>query len=282
MEHPSGEAPQPDEHEGVRAARGIDQRRRQQIKSLALFVVVLAALIAVWQWLGSSARVNPLFTGSPTGVIDSYREWFGKGGPGWRDVNATLYELGVGFGLAIVIGAPLGIVFGWYRTVDAVTGPFIDFFYAMPHVALVPIIIIWFGIGSESKIVLVFASAIFPILVNTLSAVKTTDRELLVLGRAFMASDLQLLRTVVFPAAIPEIVTGIRLGLGKSLVAVIVAEMFAGSVGIGYEIRVAGNTFQTNRVLAGIFLTAVAGVIGSLLLSYIGKYFDRWRPIPSE
>ena len=256
--------------------------RRKRVRNVITFLIALAVVIAIWQWVGSSGIINPMFSGSPAGVIESYRQWFGDQGTGWTDVRATLFELGVGFGLAILVGIPLGILLGWYRSLDAVLGPFIDFFYAMPHVALVPIIIIWFGIDSASKIVLVFFSAIFPVLVNTISGVRTTEGEFLTLGKAFMANTLQLMWSIVLPAAIPAIFTGIRLALGKALVSVVVAEMFAGSVGIGFQIRVAGNTFQTNMVFAGIILTALAGVIGSLALGYASRYFDRWRPAPAE
>lgn len=237
----------------------------------------VVAFLALWEWVGTSGRVNPLFVGHPSGVFTDLVRWFTVGN-GWLDVRITAYELGVGFGLAIAIGIPLGILMGWYRPLNWALQPFVDLLYVTPRIALLPLIIIWFGIGSDSKILLVFLSSIFPILISTLSGVRTTDRSLLQVARSFEATDYQIFRTIVLPGSVPAIFTGLRLGLGRALVAVVVGQMFAANAGVGYTIRTAGNTFQTNLLLAGVLVIAATGIIGTLVIEKIGSYFDKWRP----
>ena len=235
------------------------------------------AFLGLWQYVGTSGMVNPLFTGYPTGIVSEGIRWF-IAGNGWHDLRVTIYELGVGFGMAILLGIPLGILMGWYRPLNWSLQPFVDVLYVTPRIALLPLIIIWFGIGSDSKILLVFLSALFPLLISTYAGVRTTDNSLLQVARSFEASDFQVFRTIVVPGCVPAIFTGLRLGLGRALVGVVVGQMFAANAGVGYTIRVAGNTFQTNLLLAGVALMAVAGIVGTIVIEKLGSYFDKWRP----
>src|SRR5207248_3235264 len=179
---------------------------------------------------------------------------------------------------AIVIGVPLGILMGWYGRVNAVLDPFVSALYAMPRIALLPLLMIWFGIGILSKIAIVFLGAIFPILVNTITGVRTVHADFVKVARSFGANDWQMFLTVVLPASVPLLLTGLRLGLGHALVGIVVGELYGATHGLGYLIATSGARFQTDKVMVGILLISAAGVALTELLRQIEKRFERWRP----
>ena len=149
---------------------------------------------------------------------------------------------------------------------------------ATPRVALLPLIIIWLGIGIPSKVGIIFLVAVFPMLINARDGVKTTPQNLLNAARSFGASEWQIFRSVVFPSTGPFILTGLRLGVGRALVGVLVGELYAATAGIGFMITVAGATFQTDKVFVGILIFATSGVILTTILDRVERRFDKWRP----
>jgi NitT/TauT family transport system permease protein len=167
---------------------------------------------------------------------------------------------------------------GWYRRVAYVLDPFVNAFYATPRVALLPLVVIWVGIGIWSKIAIVFLGAVFPVLLSTYSGVRTTDARLLRAARSFGADDLQIFRTLILPGSVPFIVTGLRLGVGRALIGVVVGELYAATAGIGFLISVAGNSFQTDKVFVGVLLIALVGIVSMELLGRLERRFERWRP----
>ena len=188
------------------------------------------------------------------------------------------YEFLVGYGMAIVIGVPLGILMGWYGRINAVLDPFVSALYATPRIALLPLLMIWFGIGIMSKIAIVFLGAIFPILVNTITGVRTLHADFVKVARSFGASDRQIFLTVALPSSVPLLLTGPRLGLGHALVGIVVGEMYGATHGLGFLIATSGARFQTDKLMVGILLIAAAGVALTELLRLIERRFERWRP----
>ena len=148
----------------------------------------------------------------------------------------------------------------------------------MPRIALYPLIIIWFGIASGSKIFIVFLSAMLPILVNTVAGVRNIDPDLLKAARAFCAQDRQIFATVALPYSVPFILTGVRQGVAHGLIGVIIGELFAGSEGIGYMISYAGQMFQTDTLLVGVVVVMIAGMMLTALGERVRRHFQRWRP----
>src|SRR5207237_10738978 len=142
-------------------------------------------------------------------------------------------ELIWGFALSIIMGLPLGLLMGWYRRLTMALDPFVTFFYSIPRVALTPLLIIWFGIGMNSKIAVVFLGAIFAIVINTAAGVRNLDPALIKAARSFGASDAQLFRTIVLPGSVPFILTGLRLGPGHALTGVVVVELLAAQAVVG-------------------------------------------------
>jgi ABC-type nitrate/sulfonate/bicarbonate transport system permease component len=242
-----------------------------------LGAAAVIAFLALWEWAGTSGAVNPLFSSSPSRIIHSFGSLIGSGELA-HDCVVSGIEFVCGFALAIIIGIPFGIVMGWYRPLEAVLDPFVNFFYATPRVALLPLMIIWLGIGINSKIAIVYLGAIFAILINTITGMKSLDETAIKMARSFGASDLQVFKTIALPGSVPFILGGIRLGLGHALIGIVVGELYAATAGVGYLIAVAGNTFQTDKVFVGIVIIAGAGMVLTALFKRIEAHFDSWRP----
>jgi len=241
-----------------------------------LGTVAMLVFLSLWQAAVSFGWVNPLFTSSPSRILSTGYEMFAEGSI-YYDMEVSGYEFIVGYGMAILIGVPLGTLMGWYGRVDAVLEPFVSALYAMPRIALLPLIMIWFGIGFASKIAIVFLGAIFPILVNTITGVRTLNADFITVARSFGSNDRQMFLTVALPSSVPLLLTGLRLGLGHALVGIVVGEMYGATRGLGYIIAVAGARFETDKVMVGIIIIAAAGVALTELLKLIERRFERWR-----
>jgi NitT/TauT family transport system permease protein len=249
----------------------------QRNENWLLGTLSMLAFLALWEIVVRAGAVNPLFTSSPSRIVVAAIEMFAdEGFYGHLEVSAE--EFFSGFALAIVVGVPLGILMGWYSRVNAILEPFVSALYATPRIALLPLVVIWFGIGIASKVAIVFLGAIFPILVNTITGVRTIEADFVKVARSFGATDRQMFLTVVLPSAVPMLLTGLRLGLGHALVGIVVGEMYGATQGLGYLIAVAGARFQTDRVMVGIILIAGLGVALTELLRAIERRFERWRP----
>jgi ABC-type nitrate/sulfonate/bicarbonate transport system permease component len=221
--------------------------------------------------------VNPLFSSAPSRIVKAFGTLIANGELA-HDCVVSGLEFVYGFALAIVVGIPFGILMGWYRTFEAVLDPFVNFFYATPRVALLPLMIIWLGIGINSKICIVYLGAIFAILINTITGMHALDEGLIKAARSFGASDMQIFKTIALPGSVPFILGGIRLGLGHALVGVVVGELYAATAGVGYLIAVAGNTFQTDKVFVGVVIIAAAGMFITAVFKRIEDHFESWRP----
>jgi NitT/TauT family transport system permease protein len=195
-----------------------------------------------------------------------------------KDIRVSGTEFLIGYSLAILVGVLFGIAMGWYRDIAAALQPFVSALYSTPRIALLPLFIIWLGIGIWSKVAVVFLVAMFQILINTEAGVRAADESLIRTARSFGANDWQIFSTIVVPGALPFLIAGLRLGLGQALVGIVVGELYAATAGIGYEIAVAGETFQTDRVFVGIAILALAAIFLMWCLRRLELRFERWRP----
>ena len=242
-----------------------------------LGTMAMTVFLIFWEASVALEWVNPLFTSSPSRIVAAGYEMFADGSI-WPHLRVSGYEFVFGFGLAVLIGVPLGILMGWYARLNAVLDPFVSALYATPRIALLPLIMIWFGIGLESKIAIVFLGAVFPILVNTITGVRTVSADFVKVARSFGASDRQMFATVALPSSVPLLLSGLRLGLGHALLGIVVGEMYGAHYGIGHLIAVSGARFQTDAVMVGLIIIAATGVAMTELLRLIEKRFERWRP----
>ena len=243
-----------------------------------LGTVSVAIFLTIWELVGNVFQwINPMFMSAPSLIFKAGYEMF-RSGEIYHDLYVSGVEFLGGYFLAAAVGIPFGIMTGWYKRMSYICDPFVNALNATPRVALLPLVIIWLGIGILSKVGIIFLGAVFSILINTRDGVKTTPANLLNAARSFGASEWMVFKTVVVPSTIPFILTGLRLAVGRALVGVLVGELYAATAGIGFMITVAGATFQTDKVFVGIGIFALSGMIGMELLTKVERRFDKWRP----
>jgi len=248
----------------------------QEKKILGSTAVIL--FLVIWELVGNILQlINPMFMSAPSLIGKAAVQLFASGEI-YHDLYVSGIELFWGYVLSAVVAIPFGIAIGWYKKIAYIFDPFVNAMNATPRVALLPLVIIWLGIGILSKVGIIFLGAVFPILINTRDGVKTTPVNLLTAARSFGASEWMLFKTVVLPSTIPFILTGLRLGLGRAIVGVMVGELYAATAGIGFMITVAGATFQTDKVFVGVLVFALTGMMGTELITRVEKRFDKWRP----
>ena len=237
----------------------------------------LIGVLLLWEGVAESGLVDPLFISSPAAVARAGYTLFAEGEI-WIHLRVSGLEFLLGYGLAAVIGIPLGLATGWSRRVSYLIGPFIDTLNAVPRLTLLPLIIIWFGIGIWSKVVVVFLGAVIPIIISTHAGVRASEARFIRLARSFGASQLKIFSSIVLPGTVPFIFTGLKYAAGRALLGVVVGELYAATAGLGYLIGMAGNTFQSDVVFFGILLFTFAGLASTAVLDLLERRFENWRP----
>jgi ABC-type nitrate/sulfonate/bicarbonate transport system permease component len=249
------------------AARRLARRR------MAVRLGSLAVILVVWEIYGRS--VNPVLFTYPSAVAVAFFHVV-RSGELWQYGRPSLQVLVAGFLAGVVVGIPLGVAMARYRFLDwALEWP-VDALYATPTVALVPLIVIWFGFDVLAKSVIVFLFVVFSVLINTYQGVKVVDPRLLEVGRSFCSSERRMWADIVLPSALPFIVSGIRLGVGRALVGMVIAEFYTSISGIGYMITRYADQFQTAYLFVPIVLLAGAGVLLSSLLAWLELRIAPW------
>jgi ABC-type nitrate/sulfonate/bicarbonate transport system permease component len=246
----------------------------KKILGAAAVIVFLTA----WELCGNTLQlINPLFMSAPSLVFKAGFQMFASGEI-FNDLYVSGIEFVVGYILSVVVAIPFGIAIGWYKRFAYVCDPFVNAMNATPRIALLPLVIIWLGIGILSKVGIIFLGAVFPLLINTRDGVKTTPHNLLTAARSFGASEWQIFKSVVLPSTVPFILTGLRLAVGRALIGVMVGELYAATAGIGFMITVAGATFQTDKVFVGVLIFAISGMTLTAVIDRYEHRFDKWRP----
>jgi ABC-type nitrate/sulfonate/bicarbonate transport system permease component len=216
------------------------------------------AFLAAWEIAPRAGLVDALYTSQPSRVIVAgveimrTREFL-------HDVYVSLSEFAIGFALAIGIGVPLGLLLGRFSVLRHLLDPPIMAIYATPHLALLPIIIVWLGIGMASKVAVVFAGAAIPILVNSMAGVRGVERSWVLAARSFCAAERQVFLKVILPASLPSVILGIRLGLSRAVLGVVVGEMYQSQAGVGNKIMRYGSEFRTDHLLFYVLLVSLFG-----------------------
>jgi NitT/TauT family transport system permease protein len=236
---------------------------------------VIAGLI-LWEVLARTVLTNRLIMVPLSTVLEAM--WAAaRTGELWKHVYVSLIEFLLGFGLAAAAGIFVGFVTGTSARMREYLEPLITALYATPLVALIPFYILIFGIQLASKVALVFTIAVFPMIINTQAGILSVERNLLDVASSFRASPRQIFFKVQVPAAIPFIISGLRLGVGRALTGVVVGELFFATAGLGFMISIAAQGFDTPRVLLGVLIFSLAGVLAIGLLQTIEKRMAPWR-----
>ncbi len=246
---------------------------------LAIGGGTLVALLLVWEALGRSGLVDPLFISFPTQVAQAGWQ-LSHDRDFWNDVEISASEFMLGYGAALALAIPLGLAVGLSKRLQYMISPFVDTLNAVPRVTLLPLIIIWFGIGIWSKVAVVFLGAVIPILINTQSGVKMSEARFIRVARSFSASRMKIFSSIILPGTVPFIFTGLKYGGGRALLGVVVGELYASTAGLGHMIAAAGNTFQTDVVFFGVLVFMATGLIVVALLDAVERQFEKWRPHP--
>src|SRR5438093_1699254 len=225
-----------------------------------VFVSTLAVLtfLLVWEIAQRAGLVDATYTSQPSRVVAASLEIVPSGGF-LHDVSVSLSEFAIGFALAIGIGVPLGLLLGRFPVLRYLLDPPIMAIYATPHLALLPIIVVWLGIGMQSKIAVAFVGGVIPILVNSLAGVRGVERSWVAAAQSFCAGEWDVFVKVMLPASLPGVIMGIRLGLSRAVLGVVVAEMYQSQAGVGNAIMRYGSEFRTDYLLFNVLLVSVFG-----------------------
>jgi NitT/TauT family transport system permease protein len=263
---------------------GLSGRRRRSVSDVVdtklgrtfAGLVGVAAFLVAWHIVYQLELVAPAFFAKPTDVISRLVELLGMS-EFWSDVRVSLKELMWGIGIALVAGIAIGVVYGVSPIARALMSPIVLGWNATPQIALVPILILWFGVGTASKVAAIVLSVITTLILNTATGIQTQEAKAVRMATSFGAGPWQLMRTVSLPHALPYIVTGIRLAIGRGLIALVVAELFASRAGLGNRLGLASNSFRTEDVFAVILVISSFGIILSALVTRLERRLAPWR-----
>jgi NitT/TauT family transport system permease protein len=230
--------------------------------------------LSLWELYGR--RTDPLLFTFPSAIAVAFWQLL-KSGELIHQSLVSLSALGAGFGASLVLGVSLGLIMGRSRVAEAIFQPHVNSLYAMPQVALTPLLMMWLGLGFGVKVAVVFLFAFFPILINTASGAKNVSASMVEVGRAYLASPGQITGKIVFPAALPFIMAGIRISIGRALVGMIVAELFTAITGLGAMLSLYGNIFETAKMFVVIMVLAGLGFGLIHGAQWLEKQMARWK-----
>ena len=233
------------------------RRRRQFMVNIAIRIASLTSVLLIWQIFG--ARVDQTLFTTPLAIGKAAVEMVGDGEL-WTYLAPSLVVLAIGLSLACVIGVTVGLVLARFWVLDVALGVYITFLYSIPSVALVPLIVLWAGFEITAKVIILFLFAFFPMAINTYQGVKNVDAKLIEVGRSFRCSEAQLWRNIVLPGALPFIVTGLRLAVGRGLIGMVLADLYTAISGIGYLIVRTASTYQVDKMFVPIVTLGLLGV----------------------
>lgn len=254
----------------------INRRRLSVKKEISRGFYSVLGVLLLWEILTRLLLENELLIPPPSSVIRSL--WrMSLSGELNRHLSATLFEFACGFSTACVVGILLGYLMGRYRWFDDLMDPWVATLYSIPVIAFVPFIIIWFGIGLLSKIIVVFKITAVAIMLNTAAGIKTIDPTLLELAKSLRLSPWETTYKIRLPAALPYIITGMRLGVGRAMLGVIVAELMAANAGLGYLLRDASETWDSPKLFVTVVLLAAMGMGSFALIKKGERKLAPWR-----
>jgi ABC-type nitrate/sulfonate/bicarbonate transport system permease component len=247
---------------------------RRRLPRWAITTLSLAIFLTGWEIFGRD--VNPIFGSYPSAIAEAFVD-LAISGKLLRALFQSLQPFALGYVLAIIVGIPVGLVVGRFRTAEAAFGIYVTAGYAMPLVALVPLLILWLGLGFAVKVAVVFLMSIFPICINTWAGVNAVPVSLIEVGKSFVAPDTVILRRIILPATLPYIMAGIRLAVGRAVVAMIIAEFFTAISGLGGIIIQSANNFDTATMFVPVVILMVLAIGLNALILFLERHFAPWQ-----
>ena len=273
MTPPTGATPRP----GVPAADAIEDLTAPPRAKGRIWMIRLASILTVvgaWEFAGR--RSNPLFLPTPTAVMTSGAAMLASGEL-LTALLSSVQTVVIGFLVAATIGIALGLLIGRYKVVDAATDWLINALYATPLVALIPLVILWLGLGDLAKLFVVTLLTLFPVLINTAAGVRNVPQSLIDVSTAFAATERQVFVKIILPSAVPYMMTGLRLGIGRAIIGMVVAEFFTAITGLGALIVKYSNRYDTASMFVPILVLMLLGILLTSLVRRAEEHFAPWR-----
>jgi NitT/TauT family transport system permease protein len=249
-----------------------------KIKSsqVVLGIASFAIILFVWESVVRLGWVNPFFVSQPSAIAASLSR-AARSGELWHNTAVSFREFAIGYGLSVAVGTLAGALAARFRTVEYALDPFLWFFYSAPLIAFYPIFVLWFGLGVPTVIAMTFLLSVPQIAASTLNGIQNVNPGLIRAAKSFGASEVDLFRKVVLPASVPTMIAGLRLGIGRALMGVVVGELFGATAGLGYSISYYGGLLKTTDMIASLVVIVVLGVLCTQALSALEARFDSWR-----
>ncbi|MDQ0315398.1 ABC transporter permease [Amorphus orientalis] len=238
--------------------------------------LVFAALVLVWEIGSDRGYISQLVLPAPSQVFEAFRDLF-ESGMLYNHLKASLTRLVIGFTCGATLGVVMGVLIGLYSLPRSAFRPMVAAIFPIPKIALLPLFIIWFGIGEGSKVATILFGSFFPMVIATYGGIDAVDRSLIRMGQSFNMSRAAIIRKIVLPSALPAILNGMRIAASISIILLVAAEMIGAEYGIGAYVLLAGNLMATDQLIAGVIVLSVLGLIVSWLISMAERHFLRWR-----
>jgi NitT/TauT family transport system permease protein len=239
-------------------------------------VRVVSVIVVVLLWEAFGRQVNPLFLSYPSAIARAWVKLL-ETGELERQAIGSLEVFAIGLSAALVLGIVIGLLMGRYRLAEYLLDPYVYALDATPRVALIPLLLLWFGLGTSSKVAIVFLSGLFPVLMNTFSGVRTVSAHLVDIGRAYGAGEGKIFTKIIVPAALPFIMAGIRLAVGRALIGIITAEMFTAVTGMGALLVRYSSALATDKFFVPVIFLALLGVGLSSAVEQLQKRLAPWK-----
>jgi NitT/TauT family transport system permease protein len=238
--------------------------------------VAFAGILAVWQAAISLGWVDPVFLPSPVAIVDALWQ-LTMSGDLWRHLSISLVRIGSGWVIGSALGVVLGILMGLTSSGRAIGMPLVSAIYPVPKIALLPLLILWLGIGETPKIVTIASGVFFPTVIATLAGVDGAPRNLIRMGQSFNMPMASIIWKIILPSALPGILAGFRISVSIALILVVSAEMIGAQYGIGAFLLTAGNLMQSDDLMAGVVILSILGLLIGTALTTLERVFLRWR-----
>ena len=252
----------------------LEVKLERRVPNWLITIISVLCALGLWEYFGRD--VDPLFGSYPSAIFAAFLEMM-QSNQLPEALFASLQPFIAGLLISAVAGVPIGLLLGRYRIFEAAFGIYVTAGYATPLIALIPVLILWFGLDFEVKVVIVVLMSFFPICINTWLGVKAVPNTLIEVGRAFVAPDHEIMRRIVLPAVLPYIMAGLRLAIGKAVIAMIIAEFLTAISGLGGLIINSAQSFQTAEMFVPIILVMVLAVGLTAFVGWLEKKIAPWQ-----
>lgn len=238
--------------------------------------LVFIVIIAIWEFGSQSGIISPIALPAPSEAFSAIQDLV-RTGQLWTHLQASLYRLSVGWFFGSMLGVTIGLAIGLFSIARAGLSPIVSALFPIPKIALLPLFIVWFGIGEGSKVATILFGTFFPTVIATYGGVDNVDRNLIRMGQSFGLSWLSIVRKIIIPGALPAILSGFRISASIAIVLLVAAEMIGAQYGIGAYILMAGAIFATDQLIAGVAMLSILGLTIGWLIGKAEQYFLNWR-----